>query len=164
MFKNLNADNAKFTARELATSVRMILQTELTGKSDFQKALLSIAKPDALVSQWAKIDRTGTYASFRAGYNDVPHQIATTLKALSEAGNEAVVFTTNASGRHSIFSEPAEGQLKALKPATAKLLYDMYNQIDTSEYTNQTQVESIDRIKGMYRQVMSDAALRPAKN
>ena len=163
LFKNLNVDNAKFTASELATSVRMILQTELTGKSDFQKALLSITKPDALVSQWAKIDRTGTYASFRAGYNDVPHQIATTLKALSEAGNEAVAFTTNASGRHSIFSEPAEGQLKALKPATAKLLYDMYNQIDTSEYTNQTQVESIDRIKGMYRQVMSDAALRPAK-
>jgi len=163
LFGGLARHDAKFTAKELAVSVRMIIQDELTGKTDFQKELLSITKPDDFVTQWSRIDKTGTYASFRAGYNDVPHQIATTLKALSEAGNEAVIFTTNASGRHNIFSEPAEGQLRAIKPATAKLLYDMYNQIDTSEYTNQQQADDINRIKGIYRQIMSDAALQPAK-
>jgi len=163
LFKGLSTADTNFSAQELADFVRMIIESETNGKSDWQKTLLAQTHSNVFLRQWSSIDKTGSYATFREGYNDVQHQIATTIRGLTDAGEQAVAFTTNQSGRYTIFSEPTEGELRRIQPATAKLLYDMYNQIDLSEYTNQDQIDNINRIKGVYRGIMADAAQAPAK-
>lgn len=138
---------------DLVRATRQIVEAEIANQrsapTEFQNQLLAKINENALLNLWSARDKSGSFGTYTRGYVDTPHEIATTIRALAGASEESVPYLTNNSGRYDIYSVPVDGDMKTLRPAMAKVLFDLYDKLDLDGYTEQ-QIDQIKKIKQQY--------------
>jgi len=153
------------TLKTIAHELNMIAQNELQARgvrtTPYLEAFARIFNTDGIINTFSLSDNTGRFGSWSKGSVDVPLQIASTITALQSHKTHAVVFNHGRYGRESVFSTPEADGLDTVSPATAKMMFDLYNSLDLSSYSD-AQKAQLQDIKNAYAMRMRDEGLKAA--
>ena len=158
---NVDSGTVKTIARELSLIAQNELQSRGVRKTAYLEAFGRLFNTDGILNTFSLTDNTGRFGSWTKGSVDIPYQIATTIGALQNHATHAVVFNHGRYGRESVFSVPEADGMESVSPATAKMMFDMYNSLDLSSYSDAEKTKLQD-IKTAYAMRMRTEGLKAA--